>query len=298
MTGQLTRPSWSSGAVNPLLARLAETVHFTRKRPHLDAFRPFDPVRIPYGAFHFKFQLAPGFNYSVEACTDLKSWQEISRGSSKGEVIHYIDSAAYKFTYRFYRVRTGATFSESVIGYAAVSLPPGHSMISNPFVGKQTVGELFCQWPNGTQLSRFDPTLFKLVENRVQQGKWTRPDTRMAHGEGVLFFNPTSDYKSATFVGEVLAGRQSIPVPSGFCIRGSLLPLPGALDELEFPLQDGDVIHLFDRERQKYVLHPFEGGAWSNGPAVIGVGESFWVAKSKPATWSVDLNPFALADQD
>ena len=106
------------------------------------------------------------------------------------------------------------------------------------------------------------------------------------HGEGAIFFNPTSDYKTASFTGEVIQGQLAVPIPAGFSVRSSLVPQPGnLLDDLNFPVTNGDVIHIFDRERQKYVLHPYEDGKWTAGPPIVGVGESFWVAKTEPGNW-------------
>ena len=137
-----------------------------------------------------------------------------------------------------------------------------------------------------SSLNKFDTRLFRLAENAVEGGKWTNPSERLMPGEGAIFFNPTSDYKSFSFVGSVMQGNPSIPIPSGFSIRSSLLPQAGNLEDLGFPIAEGDVIHLFDRDRQKYVLYPYEGGKWTEGPPLVSVGESFWVAKTEPGNWT------------
>ena len=62
--------------------------------------------------------------------------------------------------------------------------------------------------------SKFDTGLFKLGENSVQDGKWTNPTEKLMPGEGAIFFNPTLDYKSHSFVGEVIQWNLSIPIPS------------------------------------------------------------------------------------
>jgi hypothetical protein len=46
---------------------------------------------------------------------------------------------------------------------------------------------------------------------------------------------------------------------------------------------------MFDRDRQKYVLYPFEGGKWKSGIPVVNICESFWVAKSEAANWTQSL---------
>lgn len=243
-------------------------------------------MRFPYGPFRFKASLAKGIEYRVLASTDLRTWNALMHGTASEATIEVIDSEAFKFTYRFYHMTAADRLSENVIGYASVSLPPGFSMIANPFHTNRTVSQTFERWPDGTTLNRFDTRLFRLSENAIKGGKWSNPTERLLPGEGAIFFNPTSDYKSASFVGEVLQGQLSQPVPSGFSIRSSLVPQAGNLqDDLHFPITNGDVIHLFDRDGQKYVLHPYADGKWTAGPPIIGVGESFWVAKTKPGNW-------------
>jgi hypothetical protein len=129
-----------------------------------------------------------------------------------------------------------------------------------------------------------------LSDNGVNHGKWTNPGEKLAPGEGGIFFNPTTDYKSLNFVGDVMQGNLSVPIPAGFSVRSSLLPKPGQLHEdLGFPIDEGDVIHLFDRDQQKYVLYPFWGGQWKNGAPVLSLCESFWVAKTEAANWTQSL---------
>ncbi len=147
-----------------------------------------EPLRFPYGPFRFRTPLAKGTNYTILASTDLRTWSPTSRGTAKEETVEYVDSEAFKFTYRFYRMLVGNVFSANVIGYASVSLPPGFSMIANPFDTPYGVGETFKGWPEGTTLNRFDTTLFKLVENAVKDGKWANPHEKLLPGEGAIFF--------------------------------------------------------------------------------------------------------------
>jgi hypothetical protein len=124
-----------------------------------------------------------------------------------------------------------------------------------------------------------------LSENEAKNKKWTHPLENLMPTEGAIFYNPTSDYKTHSFVGEVVRGEVSVPIPGGFSVRSSPVPQGGSLEELGFPIANGDVIHLFDRDRQKYVLYPYENGGWKSGPPIVGVGESFWVAKTQPGNW-------------
>jgi hypothetical protein len=274
--------------IDSLIAKIGENTGFTKKRV-ANTTAPIlgDAVRFPYGPFRFRTRLSKGTEYTIQACTDLKTWQPIVQTKAQSDAVEHIDSDAARFSYRFYRLMVGETASQNVIGYASITLPPGFSMIANPFDTHATISDLIRDWPDGTTLNRFDTRLFKLAENTFERGKWSNPNERLLPGEGAIFFNPTADYKALSFVGEVMQGNLSVPIPSGFSIRSSLVPQPGQIvEDLGFPIANGDVIHLFDRERQKYMLHPFEEGKWTAGAPVVSVGEAFWVAKTDQGNWT------------
>jgi hypothetical protein len=247
-------------------------------------------VRFPYGAFQFKARIAKGAAFEIQASNDLKNWRVIVEDSSPDETIEYVDSEAAKFSHRFYRVMVGPVSSANVLGYATTLLPPGFSMIANPFnAPSNAVCELFKELPDGTKLNKFDTRFFQLTENTFRDGKWSRPSETLSPGEGAILFNPTSDYKYLSFVGDVIQGQISIPVPAGFSVRSSPFPRGGSVHaDLGFPIADGDVVHLFDRDQQKYVLYPYDPQTWASTPPLVGVAESFWIAKSSPENWTVE----------
>jgi hypothetical protein len=258
--------------------------------------RPFVPpvlkeaLRFPYGGFRWRTQLPKDSDYTVLASRDLRTWLPVLQETAREGLIEYIDSEAFKFPYRFYRLLTGELCSANVIGYASVSLPPGFSMIANPFDSSESVRDTFKKWPEGSSLNKFDTRLFRLVENAIGSGKWMDPNEKLLRGEGAIFFNPTTDYKTANFVGEVVQGNLSVPIPSGFSLRSSLVPQAGSLaEDLRFPIADGDVVHLFDRDQQRYLLYPYADGKWTAGQPVLGVAEAFWIAKTVPGNWIRNL---------
>jgi hypothetical protein len=247
-------------------------------------------VRFPFGPFLFHKQISKGLYYEIEATTNLKNWASIFKGTGSGGT-DFLDSEAAKFSYRFYRVNSNGLYSTKIIGYASVTLAPGFSMVGNPLVGgHDSLPELLKEMPDGTIVSKFDSRTHQLKENTRNNGHWTNPDGRIGFGEGAMVFNPSSDYKTLTFVGEVRMSGASIPVPAGFSMQTPSVPEAGALHpDLRFPIDDGDVIHLFDRDRQKYLLYPYDSGTWSAGAPVLGVAEAFWVAKKSPRNWTYDF---------
>jgi hypothetical protein len=248
-------------------------------------------VRFPYGPFQFKLNVGHGLYYEIEASNNLKNWQPIFQGTSKGQT-DFLDSDASKFSYRFYRLNAEGVISAHVLGYASVTLAPGFTMVGNPLVGtRDSLPELFKEMPDGTTVSKFDSRQNKLRENSFANAQWSDPSDRIGFGEGAIVFNPSNDYKTLSFVGEVKLEGVTVPIPAGFSIQTSSIPQPGALfPELHFPIGEGDVIHLFDRDQQKYLLYPYGENGWESGSPVVGVAESFWVAKRSGKNWTFDLS--------
>jgi hypothetical protein len=246
-----------------------------------------DAVRFPYGPFQGKFQLPRGAGYEVHASTNLQNWEIILTGKAGPEPIDFVDSDASKHSYRFYRVQAETVRSVNVVGYVTENVPPGYSMIANPLqASTNTVSAILAGVPDGTMLNKFDTHLFKLSENAVANGKWVKPDETLVPGEGAIFFNPTSDFRTLNFAGEVLQGELLMPIAAGFSVRSSQIPKPGRIHgDLGFPISEGDVVHLFDRDRQKYVIYEFDPKKWESNPPVVAVGEAFWIGKTKPGNW-------------
>jgi hypothetical protein len=247
------------------------------------------PHRFPYGAFKFNVATMPNAEFEIQASSDFKNWTTIERAFSKTETLEYLDSSASKFSYRFYRTLSGDVRSANMVGYATITVPPGHSMVANPFHAvSNTVTDLFKGLPEGTALTKFNTRVFQLNENYFRNGRWTNPGETLVPGEGAILFNPTSDYKPLNFVGEVMEDEYSLPIPAGFSIRSSLVPLAGRLHEdLGFPVSEGDIIHVFDNDRQKYILYPYNDAAkWAANPPTVNACEAFWVEKVSPKTWN------------
>lgn len=273
-----------------MMTNLGESVtaFFTRKKAvpevptHLHS-----ATRFPYGPFQFKIQIAKGIKFDIWASPDLMNWNIIASDASVADTVDYVDSDASKFSHRYYRVIAEAVPSDNVIGFVTINIPPAFSMIANPVSApNNAISALFPKMPDNTTINKFDTRMFKLTENTVKGGKWSSPTETLVPGEGAIFFNPTTDYKSLNLVGEVMQGNLFNSIPAGFSIRSSLVPQPGRLHtDLAFPAADGDVVHLFDRDRQQYVIFNYDPKSWNSNPPVVGVGESFWVGKTSPANW-------------
>jgi len=244
-------------------------------------------LKHPYGPFQFQITSWEGAQYDLQASTNLVNWASIAQGVAPGEVFDYVDSDAHKFSFRFYRLIAEGLHSANVVGFATVSTPPGFAMIANPLNAPDNrVCALFPNLPDGSTFNKFDHVKFRLSNNAFKDGKWLNPDETLVPGEGAIICNPTSEQRVLTFVGEVMQGRLFKVIPAGFSICSSLVPQAGRLHlDLGFPVSPGDVIHIFDRDRQKYVIMEYDEKKWAANPPLIGVGESFWVGKTSAANW-------------
>lgn len=263
------------------------TAFFTKKNrstlngpPHLVA------PRHSQGQFEFESHLPKGLSYELEVSPDLKNWNSFSKGKSDGSPLRFADRVTGAT--RFFRLRTeNNLLSDNVLGWVQTNYPPGYSMVGNPLKSPDPrLESLMPQVPEGTSFDKFDTTLFRLTKNSFTQGRWNNPGETLSPGEGALLSNPTDTFRQLVFVGEVLRGDLSLPIPAGFSIRCSLVPLPGVLDaDLRFPIAEGDVVHLFERDRQEYGIFKFADGKWSPSPPVIAAGEAFWIGKTHPGNW-------------
>jgi len=248
-------------------------------------------ARVSHGPFQLQAKVSSGCAYEIQASSDLRHWSSLVSADAFEDVIDFADTDASKFSFRFYRARSGQLVSTSILGYASVLLPPGFSMIANPLnAPSNTVEDLFPNMADGTTICKFDANLFRLTNNVVKDGSWTRPNEELLPGEGAIFFNPTIEFKTLNFVGEVTQGHLRNAIPAGLSIRSSLAPQAGRLgSDLGFPAMQGDVVHLFDRNQQKYVVYPFSQSEWDRNPPSVGVGESFWVSRTNPGNWEQDF---------
>jgi hypothetical protein len=177
-------------------------------------------------------------------------------------------------------------FSVNAVGFVNVAVPPGFSMIANPLnAPTNTVPALFAGVPDGTTIYKFDGTSYSV--NSLDLGEWGNPAQTLVPGEGAFIRNPGTTPFTVTFVGEVMQGSLSNPIPAGFSIKSSQVPQSAALDTvLGFPAADGDIVYQFSNAQNTYVIHALDLGEWSGGAPVPAVGESFFVKKVAAGNWT------------
>jgi len=195
-------------------------------------------------------------------------------------------------------------YSVNAVGYVNVTAPSGYSMIANPLnagAGNNTVAKLFAPAnvsPSLTANSKvfiFDNStgLFKTVTFSPLSQAWspTGPDGADAvidPGNGVFFQNAGGAAVTITFVGEVMQGSLSNPIPAGFSIKANQVPQKIAPDAAGFPGVPNDKIFRYIPATGIYKTFTFSPLSQNWNPALdqIEVGEAFYVQKGAATTWN------------
>lgn len=202
--------------------------------------------------------------------------------------------------------------SINAVGYANVTIPTGFSMVANPLSATSTKArDLFASVPANTVFFKFTGAGFdsmtKLADNfwranPATGGSFFNDATKefsLAPGEGVFVNNSSGSAVAVTFVGEVLTGNLSNPIPAGFSIRSSQVPQAGALQNLlGFPAVNNDTVYTFDPSSGYTSYTLLAANFWRKTPPTgsstfgaqfepsVGVGQAFWVLKGASATWA------------
>jgi len=181
-----------------------------------------------------------------------------------------------------------SVYSVNVVGYVKVDLKAGFTMIANPLnAATNTIAALLADAPDGTVVYKFNSANQQFSINAKDFGEWALPNDTLAPGEGV--FIKVAAPVTITFVGEVMQGSLSTPIPAGFSIKSSQVPLDQVAltgtNGQDFPAVDGDVVYRFNPDTQAYSISSYDFGEWSIVPTPK-LGESFFVKKAVAANWT------------
>jgi hypothetical protein len=169
-------------------------------------------------------------------------------------------------------------YSLNVVGYVNTPLPVGFSLISNPL--NSTNNSLDSIMPNagfGDQVFTYNSGSGSFASS-TYFGSWS-PNLVINPGEG--FWYGAGAARTNTFVGEVMQGSLTNPIPTGFSIKSSQVPQADTLGNLNFPAAFGDQAFFY---RSGSFVSSTYFGSWSPD-LTVGVGEGFWIGASAPANW-------------
>jgi len=193
-------------------------------------------------------------------------------------------------------------YSVNAVGYVNKTLVPGFQMVANPLdagAGNNTVAKLFAGVPAGTVVYKYSAGSFAINDydpDTYGAAGWADTAQTLVPGEGVFLKLPGTANVTITFVGEVMQGSLSNPLPAGFSIRSSQVPQSAALDAvLKFPVANGDFIYQFNATTKAYVISDYDTDSygpqgWAAAAPAPAVGEAFWVKKLAATNWVRDFS--------
>ena len=176
------------------------------------------------------------------------------------------------------RCYSGARDSTST----ALELNSGYNLIANPLdQGSNTVAEVLPEVPEGTRLLKFEPQRWPIRWRTVS--KQEPGQTRPKHWLPVkarFFYNPSGATPlSLTFNGTEPMPETARQFGPGLYLISALKPHVGWLcEQLEFAVQEGDVIHHYDPSTGGFTSSRYSSGNWENEPA-IQIGEGFFLER-------------------
>jgi hypothetical protein len=201
-------------------------------------------------------------------------------------------------------------YSLNVVGYVNAPLPAstvgnGFAILCNPLNnGGNSLAEIIPTAPADAKVYRYVNNSW--VSSTYQDdgfGNFAWSSNMVLNpGEGFWVKN-TGVATNLTFVGEVQQGNTTNAIPSGFALRGSIVPQQlilwdplttahGSNDLNYVATADQTVIYLFRNAAYRICSFQDDGFgnlSWSQNP-VPQVGEGFWTKESAPKSWVRNFN--------
>jgi hypothetical protein len=199
-------------------------------------------------------------------------------------------------------------FSVNAVGYVNRVLTPGFNLVANPLnAADNSAGSLFKNFqggvPEGTRVFVFKNGQYVTLLWEALDEAYLPTDeaaTLIPPGTGAFVFVGGNASKTLTFVGEVKQGSLSTPVPQGFSIKASEVPMAGRPDQNGLPGAAGDRFFRYNTTTGAYNSWLFEeldnawlptSGVGAAGLPSIDVGEAFFFFRSGAATaWTRTFN--------
>ena len=189
-------------------------------------------------------------------------------------------------------------YSLNVVGYVNVNVPAnGFALIANQLdagAGNNTLDKLIPVAPDGAQFFKFNGSYTAATYDGLSQAWDDNGLITLAPGEGGFMHNNTASALTLTFVGEVMQGTLTNPLPSGYAIRSSIVPQQGTLQDLGIPVtgagspSDGDQVFVYNGSYSASTFDSLIPGwdtAGSPGGPTIGVGQAFFIKSATAYSW-------------
>jgi hypothetical protein len=193
-------------------------------------------------------------------------------------------------------------YSVNAVGYVNKTFPnAGFYIISNPLNnGNNQIGTVIPTAPDNTIVYKFAGGAFGEAITYFAGAGWfgsagASTDV-IAPGEGLFIQIPAAATLPATltFVGDVPQGSLTQPIPAGFSLQASAVPISAGLSTtgnsgMSFPAVDNDTVYFYNGVTQSYkdAITFFAGAGWfdsagANDPTPA-VGEGFFLSRTGAA---------------
>jgi hypothetical protein len=192
-------------------------------------------------------------------------------------------------------------YSQNIVGYINVTIPANENvLIANQLDadGTGTNNTLATVFPNGvpnnSTIQAWNGTGFALDSYSTSSG-WvitTNPIINASLQPGSGFFFKTKNATNITFVGNVLVGTNTIPIPSGVSVVAPTVPVAGTLDSTNsFPIVNNNTVQVWNPATAGFSLYSYSSSAgWSPSNPQLTVGQSVFINVKKATNWTEVLN--------
>jgi hypothetical protein len=197
-------------------------------------------------------------------------------------------------------------YSQNVVGYVNVVFPANsYSLVANPLNNTtgNTISNLFsASNPIGVTAYGWNGSFFAANQLDEFGGGWANPNADLSPGIGFFLQNGSTPFTN-TFVGDVMQGTLTVPLPVGYSLVASKVPQTGFVQDLGVNATPGDTIYLWNGSFFAACQLDEFGGGWppvtgftvdnTKGPQ-IGVAQSFFYQKA-PTSTATFVRTFTVA---
>jgi len=186
----------------------------------------------------------------------------------------------------FTAVSAQSVYSVNAVGYVNLNIVSGFTMIAKPLnTTNNTIGSLMPSIPDFSTLYKWNEGAQGFDIATFFFGSWDNPNLTLQVGEGA-FLEVSSPF-TLTFVGEVMQGNLTNPIPANFSMKSSKVPQAGLVGTaLGLTVGDFDTLYKWVPATQSYDIFTYFFGSWSPSEPSVGVGEAFFLQTGAPLSWT------------
>jgi hypothetical protein len=188
-------------------------------------------------------------------------------------------------------------YSLNVVGYVNKTMTGGgrYTTVANPL---QTTNNtlaglgLITALPNSSSVLKWNTGIVDFdTYNKTLFGTWppAASTVTLNPGEGILVKIPAGPNFTNTFVGEVLQGNLTNPLPLGYQMVGNMVPDSGVLNTVGLVPPNGSSVLKFDSSLGTVgdwvTYNKTIFGTWPSGEPTIDVAESIMVRAASAFNW-------------